>query len=592
MAVMIPTSPNGFDERSHEGDMFEALKQLPDDYYVFHSFKILKTANNKFKEREMDFVVFNQEKGLMVIEAKANSKISYRDGRWYYNDMIPMSHDGPYRQADSSKWELKRQIEDKLGYDICQRCKFLHAVWFPLASRKQIQRLKFPADASSDITLGEEELKDPEPFIDSIYSHEVSSVTTDISDDEKEKLFDEVLCPYCEIVEGYGTGRRRKDRVFHRMLEEQKDLLDYLAFQKTAAIQGIGGTGKTLLALEKAKRLASQGRNILFLCYNKKLRDNLEENFNFRKSQVKFFTLDSFAYEITGGVFPTDYEIMGSCLKEELNYDGPDRFDSYTDIIIDEGQDFGKAEIENAGILQTLHDIITAPEINGSFYIFYDKLQFVQGVQIPKIIEDSDCKITLYKNCRNTKNIAETSMMPLNCETPEVNSPVVGDKPAFWFCEDVKMTVLYLAAAVIYLKEAGYEDIMILTCSTEEQSIIAPLIKRKNFEMSGFKIPFTTCRKFKGLEAEAVIMVDINREVLDGDKGNLFYVGASRAKFELCAIVNMSIEEQRRFLKWKFKINASGDDITKLLEQHYNADVDIWNKVEAFVDLAKKKMSN
>jgi hypothetical protein len=56
---MIPTSPNGFNLDSREGDMFDALKKLPDDYYVFHSFKILKTADRQFKEREMDFVVFN-----------------------------------------------------------------------------------------------------------------------------------------------------------------------------------------------------------------------------------------------------------------------------------------------------------------------------------------------------------------------------------------------------------------------------------------------------------------------------------------------------------------------------------------------------
>ena len=36
-AHMIPASPKEFDPRSKEGDVFEALKKLTDEYYVFHS---------------------------------------------------------------------------------------------------------------------------------------------------------------------------------------------------------------------------------------------------------------------------------------------------------------------------------------------------------------------------------------------------------------------------------------------------------------------------------------------------------------------------------------------------------------------------
>jgi hypothetical protein len=301
----------------------------------------------------------------MVIEAKASSNINYRNGRWYYNEKIPMCHDGPYRQADSSKWALKREIEDKIGMDFCKRCKMLHAVWFPLVNRRQIQNLKFHTDASSDITLGEEELENPTPFIESIYNHNVASIKTDINDVEKEKLFDEVLCPYCEIVEGYGTGRKRKERIFFKLLEAQKDLLNYLAYQKTAAIQGIAGTGKTLLALEKAKRLASKGGKILFLCYNRKLCDYLKKNFNYRKDQVDFFTIAGFASHCVGYLLNVDYTDFRHYIE-----DNPEEIEQYTDIIIDEGQDFGTADIEESGILQLFYNLITSEKVNGSFYIF------------------------------------------------------------------------------------------------------------------------------------------------------------------------------------------------------------------------------
>ncbi len=45
MAHMIPAKPKDFDERSHEGDVFNALKKLPDDYYVFHSYSTVGVSD-------------------------------------------------------------------------------------------------------------------------------------------------------------------------------------------------------------------------------------------------------------------------------------------------------------------------------------------------------------------------------------------------------------------------------------------------------------------------------------------------------------------------------------------------------------------
>ena len=44
----------------------------------------------------------------------------------------------------------------------------------------------------------------------------------------------------------------------------------------------------------------------------------------------------------------------------------------------------------------------------------------------------------------------------------------------------------------------------------------------------GYKV--TTCRKFKGLEADAIVMIDLNKDSFTGRRGMRFYVGTSRAK--------------------------------------------------------------
>ena len=79
MAIMIPTKPYDFDEKSMEDQMFYSLAKLPDDYYVFYSYKTITIRDGVQKEKETDFVIYNKNKGILVIEAKAG-KVKMIDG--------------------------------------------------------------------------------------------------------------------------------------------------------------------------------------------------------------------------------------------------------------------------------------------------------------------------------------------------------------------------------------------------------------------------------------------------------------------------------------------------------------------------------
>ena len=54
------------------------------------------------------------------------------------------------------------------------------------------------------------------------------------------------------------------------------------------------------------------------------------------------------------------------------------------------------------------------------------------------------------------------------------------------------------------------------------------------------KTRFTTCRKFKGLEADAVILIDVDANTFAGDNAKIFYVGTSRARYKLCLLSDMT----------------------------------------------------
>ena len=78
-------------------------------------------------------------------------------------------------------------------------------------------------------------------------------------------------------------------------------------------------------------------------------------------------------------------------------------------------------------------------------------------------------------------------------------------------------------------------DIVILTAKTAEASWLASNSKYSGIETASEKEPgkilFTTIRKFKGLEAKAILIVDTSLSaLLKAESRRLLYVGCSRAK--------------------------------------------------------------
>ena len=182
MAIMIPDLPRDYDDLSMEGEMFNALKLLPDDYYVVHSLKNVFIKNNVLHESEADFVVINQKRGIICIEAKAG-RVKYQDGCWKYSSDKVMKHGGPYNQAARNKWALLTKIQLSPLADIQYRCKFLHAVWFPSVSEKELNSINFPAEFDKSITMTKEALENPLKYVSSIYDIELeNNIVNNLSD--------------------------------------------------------------------------------------------------------------------------------------------------------------------------------------------------------------------------------------------------------------------------------------------------------------------------------------------------------------------------------------------------------------------------
>ena len=561
MAIMIPEKPRHFEPASQEGLIFAGLEKLPDDYYVFHSFRITSVKQGILHENETDFVVFNRKKGLLCLEAKAGH-VKYSGGEWRYSNNTPMHNGGPFNQADANKWKLMKYFENRGETAFLDKCKFLHAVWFPSIDRVYLSHLALPPEADKSLILTKEALEDPTPFIEKIFEIDLpGGKKTDVSKTECDRIVRNVLCPEFDVFPSASFDADLKKIVFHRLLREQAGILNFLNEQKTAVINGAAGTGKTMIAAEKALRHAVEGERVLFLCYNAQLKDYLEKNYS--NENIEFYTISGFACKLCSTA-EADYEKLKNKLEDMyLSEQFP-----YKHVIVDEGQDFGMDDIEEADILQVLKDIIVDnTKLDGTFYIFYDKLQLIQSKSVPKYIEDADCKLTLYRNCRNTENIATTSLKPVSGREPKLFEDSVSGTPArFCFCDADKVAD-NVDACIGQLAADGFKDIVILSCKTEATSDLSNYIDSGKYRG---KYRFSTCRKFKGLEADAVVLVDVDAETFNKDSVLLFYVGASRARIKLDVITTLDDETCRVILTEKLnyegKIKKPKRDLAKALK--------------------------
>ena len=68
----------------------------------------------------------------------------------------------------------------------------------------------------------------------------------------------------------------REEQIFVSLTKEQHEAIDQLEGQRKVLISGRAGTGKTILALEFARRKLEENQDVLYLCYNRPLTEEIE----------------------------------------------------------------------------------------------------------------------------------------------------------------------------------------------------------------------------------------------------------------------------------------------------------------------------
>lgn len=519
--------------------VYQALKTLPDEFVVFHSVEWAKrnTYSKHFSFFENDFLLLHPRYGILVIEVKGG-KISFDEEGYMHQTNTETGEEKVLKKGNDPLTQAKRGIMDCfipfIENEIPNVTEVLDikpCIWFPMMERSKIGELPLAYETCKGGLLFGDALETPEQAIKSVFKFYFSDQKVGVSQEDFKKI-QRIIAPAFDLVPSTSYAKYDLDDAFLRLTNEQTSLLDYLDEQKSATIQGAAGTGKTIVATEKARRLVEEGRKPLYLCFNRMLADHLST-----LEAMKGVKVVNISKLISDETKRLKIFVDGSKPEWEYLYNIDFSDLDYTDVIIDEAQDFDQEEIEYFKEFAKSKD--------GAFFVFFDKHQLIIKNELPKWIVDSECRLVLSKNCRNTIEIAKTSFSVIDFDIKAKLSGISSTKPRLVIAKENPLAQLKNLINWHTGAENGYklEDIVILSLKPQKDSILNDVTSIFGIPVSTEKkngsVLFTTAKKFKGLEAKCIIVIDIDEKAFsEPETKRVFYVACSRAMHRLSLFID------------------------------------------------------
>ena len=353
----------------------------------------------------------------------------------------------------------------------------------------------------------------------------------------------ESLSPIFKLTPVLWRTVEDQEEKLKRLTTDQEMVLGMLAKQPRAAIEGVAGSGKTILAMAQAQRFARQGKRTLLLCYNRPLADWLG-----KELPVKFrdLVIVHTFHSLCAGfcklaqmpfTFSNDDDFWSftapDLLEKACQVLGPEH--KFEAIVVDEGQDFRDLW------WMALEKVQLTTDASFPLYVFYDPKQNIYISQ-PTLPSNLAGPFVLPTNCRNTRLIARMCGEIIH-ETIDVHQDAFnGSAPkiivAVSEADVVRRTREQILDWRACARRGGlpWNKVAVLTPTDPGKEWptnfgIIPLTDNFDQWRAGKGVLLSTCRRFKGLEADALILAGIPKP----DKKKYFtnadyYVAASASK--------------------------------------------------------------
>ncbi|MBG6183031.1 hypothetical protein IWX65_000978 [Arthrobacter sp. CAN_A214] len=396
----IPEEPDFGDGHAAERAVWEKLRAcLPDDVILAHSVQV----RNGSAEHEIDLLVLWPGVGLAAIEVKGG-QVGIERGQWYQSDRSGRHNiQSPVAQSQGSLHAFKSWIGNQIGTALTSR--FAYLVCLPYTT--------VPADwtlsgCPRSLILDSGDLQSPAEKIRSAIETEGGGASS---------LAPAYLHRITARLEGHlepatnpDLNPRELEDAQNHLTERQKVLLTSTRALPRIRFTGGAGSGKTWLAVEKARQLTRQGLRVGLFCYNKGLGQHLQNQVGTWRSAKPAFTGEFHEYVRSLGVPDGsgqtyfDEEMPRLLQQKAAGLEYGQKFDA---VIVDEAQDFAPLWWE--ALLACLKD----PSA-GQVYAFMDDRQDVYrrwGGATADLVHGPTADLVpihIDDNLRNTRRIADT----------------------------------------------------------------------------------------------------------------------------------------------------------------------------------------
>ena len=579
MAKMIPSRILDEDVSTAEAKVFDRFESDPQTkgWTVLHSMGLARGKAGPYGE--IDFVVIIPGEGIICLEVKGG-RVTCEDGTWRTKDRngkVSALKKSPFRQSRDSMYALRETLKGKFGfgspeYDVPMSCGvvFTDVVCPPKSTEFErcdvIDRgdLKKPISKSM-MRLARARLRE--------HQRGRGPRALDASTANSIRNF---FRPNFDLIEAKSVLIGRIERKLISLTEEQYERLDELEANPRCLFEGAAGTGKTLLAIEFARRASLNGQRAALLCFNKLLSEELKTKTD--DTEIHAGTWHGLAKE----------HILKSSLADEFkteeekitDNDSRNRFfdelyPEYHELALDElGAQFDVVVMDEAqdvcrnGHFNSLNLMLKGGLAGGRWAIFGDfTRQALYGNRIDPaaFLKEHDChfvRARLKRNCRNTRLIAEATVRASGFEdSPYSFSDEVGLPVDFqsWIPPQSAKEALENVIGRLLKDGMQISDIAVLAPHKLEKTSLAgterilkhPFQDISQGEDSGneMALRFSTAHSFKGLESPVAILLDFD-EFKNRDPQSVRYVAMSRARSLLVFLSSQEgIEKLRELIK-------------------------------------------